>query len=214
MSDNILRREHSLYNDSIEYRAVEEDGKHYIEGYAAVFNKRSKLLYERGKYFYEELERGAFSDVLNDPNLDVYFVRNHNRDLVIARLRNGSLSLKEDETGLFFRAEINFNVSYAKDTWENVRSGILFDNSFAFSVLPEGYREEQIDSKISLVKVSKVSRLIDVSTVTNGAYSDTSVLARELPEYDTNEEEKEERKETDNELYKTLHKLRENEINI
>ncbi len=206
MSD-ILRREQSLYDDSIQNRAFEEDGKHYIEGYAAVFGKRSKLLYEKGKYFFEELERGAFSDVLNDPKLNVYSLRNHNRDLVIARNKNGSLQLKEDETGLWFRAEVNLNISYVKDTYELIRSGVLTDNSFAFSITPDGYREEPTNNpNITLRKVFKVKSLRDVSVVTEGAYADTSVLARDYPEV------KEEKPE--DETYKVLHKLRENEINI
>jgi predicted DNA-binding transcriptional regulator AlpA len=37
------------------FRALEEDGKKYLEGYAAVFESRSRLLSERGEIFYEKL---------------------------------------------------------------------------------------------------------------------------------------------------------------
>ena len=64
-----------LSADATQFRAVtDEDGKRYIEGYAAVTESRSKLLSSFGKFFYEEIERGAFEKVLTDAE-DTIFVR-------------------------------------------------------------------------------------------------------------------------------------------
>lgn len=78
-----------------------------IDGYAATFDKRSKILYEDRKFFYEVLKPGSFRSALEAEDSDVVFVRNHNPDQVLARTTNGTLQLKEDERGLYFRAEIN-----------------------------------------------------------------------------------------------------------
>ena len=180
--DNLEKRVLTLNND-IQFRAVEEeDGRKFIEGYAAVFNSRSKLIMEMGELFYEEIERGAFADVLQEDGLDVYLTFNHSRDYVIARTVNDSLKLSEDDTGLWFRAEIP-NVSYANDTYELVKNGTFFENSFAFAVDSDGFRWSETEDNIPLRIVNKIRRLVDVSVVTKGAYADTTVAARELQEY-------------------------------
>jgi len=179
--DNLEKRVLTLNND-IQFRAVEEDGKKFIEGYAAVFNSRSKLIMEMGELFYEEIERGAFADVLEEDGLDVYLTFNHSRDYIISRTVNGTLQLSEDDTGLWFRAEIP-NVSYANDTYELVKNGTFFENSFAFAVDSDGFRWSETEDNIPLRIVNKIRRLVDVSVVTKGAYADTTVAARELQEY-------------------------------
>ena len=206
MSDKIEKRVLALTND-IRYRAVEEDGKRFIEGYAAVFSSRSKLIMEMGELFYEEVERGAFADILVDPELDVILNFNHSRDLVMARTTNGTLTLSEDDAGLFFRAEIP-DVTYANDTYELVKNGTFFENSFGFLVDSDGFRWATTDEDVPLRIISKVRKLIDVSIVTYGAYPETSVEARDLPNF------KDEVEEEEDNTFETMHKLRSNEIKM
>jgi HK97 family phage prohead protease len=161
------------------FRAVEEDGKKFLEGYGSVFNQRSKLIYEHGKFFFEIIDPKAFDEVLRDESLDVYLTLNHSRDKVIARTISGTLTLTTDEKGLLFRAEMP-NVSYANDTYELVSRGDLFENSFAFVVNrnDEEWTKDKDGNNIRFIK--KVSKLIDVSVVTNGAYANTTVSARQI----------------------------------
>ena len=159
------------------FRAIEEEGKRYLEGYASVFQQKSKLIFEHGKFFYEVIDPRAFNEVLNDPKLDVYLTFNHSRDKVIARTTSGTLQLSTDQKGLKFRAELP-NVSYALDAYELVKRGDLFENSFAF-VVKSGDEEWTKDSEGNNIRVvKKVSRLIDVSVVTSGAYENTTISAR------------------------------------
>jgi len=202
MNEKIEKRVIALSGDT-QFRAIEEDGKKFIEGYAAIFDSRSKLLMENREMFYEDIKPGAFRNVLDTKDLDVYLTFNHSRDLVMARTVNGTLSLNEDDKGLFFRAEIP-NVSYANDTYELVKNGTYFENSFAFTVDKEDV-DWNTDEDIPLRSVRNIKRLYDVSVVTNGAYAETSVTARDLPEY-----EEEEVPEEVN--FKALHKMRSNEI--
>lgn len=194
--DNIEKRYCPVIDD-IKFRAVtDEDGKRYLEGHAAVFNSRSKLISEWGELFYEEIERGAFTDVLDNPDLDVILAPNHNSMQVMARTTSGTLILSEDETGLFFRAEIP-DISYANDVYVSVERGDLFENSFAFSVDSDGYTWTETEEQIPLRKISKVKRLVDVSVVTHGAYSETKVDARGLKEFVKSNDETEDKPTTD-----------------
>jgi len=181
------------YFNSSEYafRASEEEGKNFIEGYASRFNVRSKLILERGDLFYEEIKPGAFADVLDRDGLDVIFTFNHSKDLVLARTVSGTLSLSQDDKGLFFRAEIDMNDSDAKNLWYRIKRGDIFENSFAFRVDETDYRWDSLEGEdIPLRTISKIADLRDVSAVTFAAYPETSVDARELAEI--NKEEKDE----------------------
>jgi len=180
------------YFNSSEYgfRALENDGKHFIEGYASVFGVRSKLILERGELFYEEINPGAFTEVLNREGLDVIFTFNHNKDTVLARTVSGTLTLSQDDKGLFFRAEIDFNDTDAKNLWLRIKRGDIFENSFAFRVAENDYRWETIDGEIPLRIIDRVQDLRDVSAVTYAAYPETSVGARELADIYKEKEEK------------------------
>lgn len=169
-------------SEEITFRAIEEDGKKFLIGYASVFNQRSKLIFENGKLFYEVIDRSAFDDVLSSGDLDVYLVTNHNRDKVSARTVNGTLELSTDERGLLFKAEISDKISYSNDLYELVRSGLFFENSFAFAVDREGQEWSQDDEGNNIRIIKKVSRLYDVSVVTTGAYANTDIAARHYEE--------------------------------
>ena len=67
-------------DNKIKIRSITNEAgvdENYIEFYPAVFNQRSKLIYEDGKYFYEIIERGAFDELLVKDNLNVKAVVNH-----------------------------------------------------------------------------------------------------------------------------------------
>ena len=106
---------------------------------------------------------------------------------MLARSSSGTLSLKADEVGLFFRAEIPMNVSYANDVYELVLRGDLFQNSFAFSVVPNDVVWSKDADGTRLRTIKRVSGLYDVSVVIDAAYPDTSIAARSLKEIEENE---------------------------
>jgi len=190
--------ENRSYNpEALELRAItDDDGKRYIQGYAAVFNSRSKLLSDFGQLFYEELEPGAFTNALNDDGLNVVFVANHNREQLLARSASGTLELKEDDRGLYFRADVP-DTQLGNDVYTLVERGDLFENSFAFNLDSEGYRWTETDEEIPLRIISNVRKLMDVSVVTDGAYGETVVEARGLKEFvDSKNEVEEEVEET------------------
>lgn len=176
MAKNILYRQLDI--EDTQFRAITEGNKRYLEGYASVFNSRSKPIYENGRLFYEVIDPHAFDELLQDKKLDVYLTFNHERGRVMARTVSGTLALSVDGKGLKFRAEVP-NVTYANDVYELVSRGDLYENSFAF-IVNKGDDTWSTDREGNEVRyIRKVSKLIDVSIVTAGAYADTTVLARQ-----------------------------------
>ena len=164
-------------------RAYTEGNDKILEWYANRTNIESRLLSENGKKFVEKMEPGAFSDVINK---DVYFTFNHSRDSILARTTNKTLTLKEDDKGLHFRAILN-NTTQANNLYEMVQRGDVTENSFAFTV-DEGQKWSRNSEGVPLRSISRLSNLIDVSVVTKAAYPKTEVYARGLDEFDKEQE--------------------------
>lgn len=169
-----------------ELRALMENDQMIIEGYAAKYNIKSRLLSEKGIRFIEIIEPGTFRDHLND---EVYFTFNHSRDKVMAHTRNQTLILSEDEIGLKFRAVLN-NTTDSKDLYERVSRGDLVENSFGFRENLEKQKLDRIAGSDPIKRISGIENLFDVSVVTKAAYPNTEVYVRELDELEAEEPEK------------------------
>lgn len=166
--------------EEMELRAYVEDDKKVISGYAAKYGVKSRLLAERGKYFYEILSQGAFRDTLGD---DVYMTFNHDRDKVFARTTNNTLVLEDDGIGLRFKAELN-DTTAANDLFKMIARGDVFENSFAFTVDTEGQQWSRSSDGEPIRTIARISKLYDVSVVTRAAYPDTELtIVRGLDEY-------------------------------
>lgn len=192
-------------------RAHKDDaGNMIIEGYAAVFNQRSRLIFEHGEIFYEMLERSAFDDVLAAEELNVVMAFEHGG--IMARLHKTrgikTLELSTDDYGLKYRANIA-NTTAGRDLYELVQRGDLFENSFIFSVGAEGDRWSWGDDGTPLRTITKVRSLHDVSVVIDGAYANTDLMvaARSLKEYREQEQEEEPEKPTDNYFHADIETL-------
>ena len=102
-------------------------------------------------------------------------VFNHNQLQPLAKVGAG-LELSVDETGLRYSFPIP-DTTAGRDLVELMERGIVRDASFAFMLGPDGDEWEKRDGQKDLRTINRVARLVDVSVVTVGAYSDaTSVL--------------------------------------
>jgi HK97 family phage prohead protease len=144
-----------------------EDGTMRLSGYAAVFNDSSVPL-----PFKESIAPGAFRKTLMETP-DVRLLINH-EGLPIARTKNGTLTLTEDDRGLYMNAEIA-DTSIGRDLYKLVERGDVDQMSFAFRVIRQKWSEDR--SRRVLTEVSLADG--DVSVVTYPAYPTTSVEARE-----------------------------------
>ena len=144
-----------------------EDGTMRMAGYAAVFNEASLPL-----PFIERIAPGAFSKTLQETP-DVRLLANH-EGLPMARTKNGTMRLYEDETGLYFEAELA-NTQEARDLYTLVERGDVDQMSFAFRVIRQNWSKDRTERTLTEVSLADG----DVSIVTYPAYTATSVEARE-----------------------------------
>ena len=155
---------------SIETRSDDENKKMIVEGYAIVFDEET-LIGDEERGFIEAIDKGALAST----NMkDVPFKYNHNDvTLILARTRNGSLSLEVDEKGLKIRAELIDTTSNV-DIYKSIVAGLLDKMSFAFTVKSQSWDRS---GKIPKRTITAIDRLFDVSVVDLPAYDQTSIQA-------------------------------------
>ena len=153
--------------DLVEQRAYEGELKavegRTVEGYASVFNSMSEDL----GGFREIILPGAFSEVLDN---DVRALYNHDSNYLLARTASGTLELKEDDKGLYYRFEMP-NTTYGNDMLELFRRGDLSQSSFGFTVEKDSWK---LENGQHVRYIERVGSLFDVSPVVYPAYTAAS----------------------------------------
>ena len=144
-----------------------DDGTMRLRGYAAVFNDDSVPL-----PFIERIAPGAFRKTLSETP-DVRLLINH-EGLPLARTKNGTLTLTEDDRGLYMDATIA-DTSEGRDLYTLVERGDVDQMSFAFRVIRQKWNEDRTTRTLTEVSLADG----DVSVVTYPAYPTTTVEARE-----------------------------------
>ncbi len=146
-----------------------QDNEKIIEGYFALYEKETQLWDK----CYEIISKGAFKDTINKN--DIRALINHDTTLVLGRTRSGTLTLKEDEKGLYGKITINENDTDAMNLYSRVKRGDVDQCSIGFNILDEDY-EELSDGSVRF-RVNEID-LHEVSCCTFPAYEDTSIQAR------------------------------------
>lgn len=143
--------------------------KVFIEGYAAVFNRRSGNL----GGFVEFVEKPAFNKTIKEA--DVRALQNHDANLVLGRTRSGTLALSIDDSGLYYRADPP-DTSYARDLLILLERRDVNQSSFSFFKVHDQWDLGSDETpQRHLMEVG----LVDVSPVTYPAYEEaTSGLGR------------------------------------
>lgn len=142
-----------------------------MEGYSAVFNSWTDIC----GMWDEQIAPGAFNRVLNEKQ-DTRGVANHNADLLLGRVGNGTVVLRADATGLFASITPNMNTSVGKDWVEYVRRGDVYGQSFKYFVGEDKWRFQA--GKKDQRTIVELSDLLDVGPVTSPAYEATSITIR------------------------------------
>lgn len=164
MPDRYVRQ---IRTSTAGFHTRDDDGP-VICGYFAVFNSN----YEWWPGEYEQVAPGAFSDCLNG---DVRALADHVSLLVLGRTTAGTLTLREDEHGLYGEIKINERDSDAMNLYARVQRGDVTQCSFGFDIVDEEYIKNPDGGCLWLIR--KVI-LYEVSVVTFPAYEETSVEAR------------------------------------
>lgn len=156
-----------------EFRTRDEGGP-VIEGYFSVFNRD----YELWPGAVEQVAPGAFRETLGG---DIRALANHDTRLVLGRTTTGTLTLREDDKGLFGTIKMNEQDSDAMNLYARVQRGDVSQCSFGFDILDEKFTERSDGSVLWTIRKVK---LYEVSVVTFPAYVETAVSARKA-EVDT-----------------------------
>lgn len=147
-----------------------------IRGYAAVFDSLSEDL----GGFTERINAGAFAEAIRRD--DVRALINHDPNLVLGRNRSGTLTMREDGSGL--AVEITPpDTQAARDLLALMERGDVSQMSFAFTVSKEDQSWERNGEGPWIRTIRRVARLFDVSVVTYPAYPSTSAAMRALEQY-------------------------------
>lgn len=112
---------------------------------------------------------------LDDVDLShVVMLDQHDYSKPLASVEAGTLKLDVDDKGLHFTANLDPSVSYANDTFNNVKNGNINSMSFRFDV-DDGSDSWTQDGDQVTRTVNQIKDLFEVSTVTVPAYDDTNV---------------------------------------
>lgn len=163
------------------YRAISElrsnTESRTITGYAIVFESWSRDL----GGFYEIIRKGAITQELINRS-DVIMNVNHDNDKMVARSVNGegTLKLTLDDTGLRFEFDAP-PTPLGEELLFNIRSGNLFECSFAFSLSGSETCERWTkDENMLRREILEIGGIYDCSIVTVAAYGATSCHTRGL----------------------------------
>lgn len=143
---------------NMEVRASDDGTK--LVGYAAVFDSPSEPL-----PWIEYVKRGAFQKTLND-GADVRLLIDH-EGVPLARTTSGTLSLREDDRGLFVESDLDPMNPDAARLISALRRGDISQMSFAFRTIKDSWNQDRS------VRELREVQLFDVSVVTFPAYEST-----------------------------------------
>lgn len=141
----------------------------FIDGYYAVFNSE----YQLWEGASEIIKPGAFT---NSVSGDVRALINHDTTLVLGRTKPGTLTLRQDERGLWGSIKINRDDVDAMNLYARVQRGDVDQCSFGFDIKRETFVD--IGDGKCRWEIEEVDPLYEVSVCTFPAYTETSVSAR------------------------------------
>ena len=172
--------------------ASDSHGFWTMSGYAAVYSTPTTLYDGKLLKLTESIAPTAFDNVLRsqpmgEPNGVVHFNLGHDLNRSVAATdvpagQPGSLQLRSDDHGLFFLAKVPSDDPDGVAMAAKMRSGVLRQASFAFTVNAADYeyRETEDGPNIEHRTITEVKQLYDVCATPQGAYSSTVVGLRSL----------------------------------
>lgn len=163
-----------------------DDNTWTMSGYAAVFNADTTLYDSQFVQINERIDPAAFNVVMRDQPMDqaagvVHFNFGHDMNRAVAATnvpagQPGSLKLTVDDNGLRFMAKVPRDDPDGVALAAKMRSGVVSQASFAFTV---GSMDtmEHVDDETGKVfysdTLTEVDHLYDVCACAQGAYSQT-----------------------------------------
>lgn len=174
-------REYREMRIGIETRAEGEapdEQRMVVTGYASTFDEPYLLWSDSEVEVWEQVDRDAFKET----NMEDVIMQYDHQGRVFARIRNNTLEVRPDDTGLFIKADLS-GTDIGRSLYQEIAGGYTDRMSFGFTV-DEDKREITEDRTTGKMRVLrsllKIGRLYDVSAVSQPANPGTSISARGL----------------------------------
>lgn len=164
-------RETRAISISLETRAAGADNGEgrTATGYAVLFDVESNI----GGYWIETIAPGAFTQSLR--SIDVVALHSHDTGRVVGRLGAGTLSLREDETGLAFENALP-DTSDGRDLAISIDRGDIPGMSFGFITTRQEW-DETVDPPRRRILEAEI---YEITYTAIPQYPDTTVGLRSL----------------------------------
>ena len=174
MTQEIMTRiEKGIQYREMQMRAADTDSM-VVEGYATTFNQPYVLWEDDEMRIMEAVDSRAFEGADMSDVIMQYDHRGH----VFARIRNNTLNVRTDETGLFISADLG-GTEIGRQLYQEIKGGYTDKMSFAFTVTDEKVDRQMVDNKRVIKRlITKIGKLYDVSAVSVPANDGTSISAR------------------------------------
>ena len=125
------------YTRFLEPRVSDTDRGKTITGYVTVFDMLSDPIFD----FREEIDPGAFTASLANPEITRKSYFNHDGNIILGNSENDTAFFTEDKRGIYLRAYPP-ETNAAKDVLILVRDNFVNHSSFAFSVKKQKWSGE------------------------------------------------------------------------
>lgn len=155
------------YRSAAKFEPTENE-EYIVEGYASTFEPYVLFTDEDGTAYSERIDAHAFDDA---DMSDVILLYNH-EGRVYARQKNKTLECDIDERGLHIRADLS-KTPGSRELYEDIKSGLIDQMSFAFTV-----REDDYDKETHTRNIKAIAKVFDVSAVSVPANDTTSISCR------------------------------------
>ena len=144
----------------------------HVRGYASTFNQDYKLFECDGEEYFERIDPHAFDEA---DLSDVVFLRDHTGP-VLARTKNGAITLSTDEHGLHTDTDLSLTEA-SRAMREDIKVGNYTQMSFSFVVARDG---DHMDGNTRVI--DRIAKIYDISAVAFPAnpYTDIGLSARSL----------------------------------
>lgn len=129
---------------------------------------------KNGKAFIERIMPNTFANAIKRGG-NIKFLKEHNRDKLLASTKNGTLKLEETPEGLYMEARIS-PTQYGKDTYQLIKDGELSSMSFGMTVLKNTWEKAGEIMKRTITDLA----LSEVSCVSDPAYVQSNIQARSI----------------------------------
>lgn len=159
---------------NIELRAAGEgeepaEPSYRVSGYATTYNDPYVMGSYDGVDYLEQIDR----DALREADMSDVIMQYDHTGRVLARMSNGTLTIApDDEHGIRIEADLS-KTDASRALYEDIRTGMIKDMSWAFTVQEDSYNIETHTRTIL-----KVGKVYDVSAVSIPANPQTEISAR------------------------------------